>query len=70
MRVRGGYEVDTEWKDDVLTRAIVRGISNGPGNCVVRYGKGTLTFALAPGGYRVLSAADFGPSRGEGATGP
>ena len=63
MRVRGGYEVDMEWKDGRLTRAIVRGVANGPDQCVVRYGKGTQAFALAKGEARVLSAADFAPPR-------
>jgi alpha-L-fucosidase 2 len=59
MRVRGGYEVDMEWKDGALTQAVVRGISNGPAQCVVRYGKGTSTFTLAKGESRVLRAGDF-----------
>ena len=59
MRVRGGYELDMEWKDGVLTRAVIRGVSNSPGKCAVRYGKGTKTFALARDKSRVLSAADF-----------
>ena len=59
MRVRGGYELDLEWKDGTLAEAVVRGVSNSPGKCMVRYGKGTKTFALARDEYRVLSAADF-----------
>ena len=59
MRVRGGYELDLEWKDGKLTQAVVRGVSNGPGQCVVRYGSGTGSFALARGESRVLRANDF-----------
>ena len=59
MRVRGGYELDLEWKEGKLTQAVVRGVSNSPGKCVVRYGKGTKTFALARDKSRALSAADL-----------
>ena len=60
MRARGGYEVDIEWKDGKLTQAVVRGVSNGPAPCVVRYGKGASTFTLAKGESRVLRAAISG----------
>ena len=59
MRARGGYELDLAWKDGLLTQAVVRGVSNGPGQCMVRYGTGTSTFTLAKGEARVLRAADF-----------
>jgi alpha-L-fucosidase 2 len=59
MRVRGGYELDMEWKDGRLKQAVVRGVSNGHGKCVVRYGKGNSTFTLAKGESRVLRAGDF-----------
>ncbi len=59
LRVRGGYEVDIEWKNGDLTRAVVRGVSNGPGPCLVRYGKGAGNFTLARGASRVLRAEDF-----------
>jgi len=57
LRARGGYELDMEWKDGKLTQAVVRGVSNGPGKCVVRYGKNTNAFALARGESRVLLVA-------------
>lgn len=60
MRVRGGYELDLEWKDGKLTKAVLRGISNKPGKVEVRYGKDTSTFTLARGESRVLRAGDFG----------
>jgi alpha-L-fucosidase 2 len=63
LRARGGYELDLEWKDGTLTQALVRGVSNGPGKCVVRYGKGTSTFTLAKGESRVLRAGDFGAEK-------
>jgi alpha-L-fucosidase 2 len=63
LRARGGYELDLEWKDGTLTQAVVRRVSNGPGKCVVRYGKGTSTFTLAKGESRVLRAGDFGAEK-------
>jgi alpha-L-fucosidase 2 len=59
LRVRGGYELDLEWKDGKLTRAVIKGVSNGPGKCVLRYGKGTSTVGLARGESRTLRPADF-----------
>ena len=59
LRVRGGYELDMEWKDGALTQAVLRGVANGPGQAEVRYGTGTTTFTLAQGESRVLRAADF-----------
>lgn len=59
MRVRGGYALDLEWNDGALARAILRGVSNGPGRCVVRYGNGTHTVTLGQGESRVFGAADF-----------
>ena len=63
LRVRGGFELDLEWKDGTLTQAVVRGVSNSPGKCAVRYGKNTNTFALARGESRVLRAGDFGSGK-------
>ena len=60
MRVRGGCELNLEWKDGRLAQAVVRGVSNSPGKCVLRYGEATKTFALAKGESRVLSPRDFG----------
>jgi alpha-L-fucosidase 2 len=59
LRARGGYEVDIEWKNGLLTRALVRGVSNGPGKCAVRYGKETRTLEIARGGTHVLDAGNF-----------
>jgi len=60
MRVRGGCELDMEWKDGTLIQAVVRGVSNSPGRCAVRYAKRTKTFELTRGESRVLRAGDFG----------
>jgi alpha-L-fucosidase 2 len=65
LRVRGGYELDMEWKDGALVQAVLKGVSNGPGQCVVRYGKGACTFSLAKGKSRVLQAGDFQSSGGD-----
>jgi len=59
MRVRGGYELDLEWKDGSLTQAVIRGVSNRSGKCVVRYGKHSCTFDLGKGETRVLRVGDF-----------
>jgi len=59
MRVRGGYELDMEWKDGKLGRATLRGVSNGPGEVDVRYGDGAATIELARGESRTLGPADF-----------
>ncbi len=59
LRARGGYEVDMEWKDSKLTKAAIRGISNGPTACVVRCGQGSVSLMLTRGETRVLNEADF-----------
>jgi alpha-L-fucosidase 2 len=64
LRVRGGYEVDLEWKDGALTQAVVKAVADAPGSCLVRYGEGSSTFQLAKGESRTLRPGDFaGPSR-------
>jgi len=59
MRVRGGYELDMEWKDGKLAQATLRGVSNNPGEVDVRYGEGTAMIELARNEARALGAADF-----------
>ena len=59
IRVRGGYELDMEWKDGALVRAVLRGVSNRAGKCVVRYANSTSTVTLDNGQSRLLGAADF-----------
>jgi len=63
MRVRGGCELDMEWKDGRLTRAALRGGSNTTPECTVRYGGGSTTINLPRGGSRTLRAGDFDARR-------
>ena len=37
MRLRGGFEVDIEWQNGKLTRAVIRNVSSPTSKCVVRY---------------------------------
>ncbi len=59
IRVRGGYELDLQWKDGTLTQAVVRSVSNGAGPCVVRYGNKTKTFETAGEGKKTLTPDTF-----------
>jgi hypothetical protein len=68
LRARGGYEVDIEWKDGVLTQAVLRNVSACGNSCVVRYGDSVKTCALAGGKSCVLRACDFNPQNSKGRT--
>jgi len=59
LRARGGYELDLAWKDGTLTKAVLRGVSNGPGKIELRHGNGSATITLPKGESRVLKATDF-----------
>jgi alpha-L-fucosidase 2 len=59
MRVRGGYELDMQWKDGKLTQAVLRGISNKPGKVEVRYGNTTRTFEIDQGSKKILTDDKF-----------
>ena len=59
VRVRGGYELDLQWKAGRMTRAVIRSVSNTGDKCTVRYGKDTKTLALARGASQVLAHRDF-----------
>lgn len=52
LRVRGGFEVDMEWKAGKLSQAAIRNISSSDGKCVVRYGGKSESLEI-PRGQRV-----------------
>jgi len=63
MRVRGGYELDMEWKDGALFKAVIRGVSNESNELKVRCDKGNHIIAVPRGETRVLQTRDFGALR-------
>lgn len=52
LRARGGFEVDIEWNDRVLTKAALRSVSGT--ECKVSYGDKTVEVKLKPGRQKVL----------------
>ncbi len=59
MLARGDYEVDLDWKDGNLTKAVVRAGANSSGQCVFRHGNKTATLKLAPGSEKTLTPESF-----------
>lgn len=59
MRLRGGYELDMEWKDGKLTQAVLTGISNKPGKVEVRYGDKSAKIKVAKGEKTILKSDIF-----------
>jgi alpha-L-fucosidase 2 len=55
LRVRGGYEMDIEWKDQKLTRAMIRNVSNPTGECELRYGEKTQKITVPHGESRLFT---------------
>ena len=49
MRVRGGFEIDLEWKAGQFAGAVIRNISNTKGQCTLRYGSKTKKVQIALG---------------------
>jgi len=54
LRARGGFEVDLNWKDGMLTEASVRSLNGSP--CKVRYGRKMIDLNISEGGARSLNA--------------
>lgn len=54
MRARGGFEVDVDWKDGKLVRAVIHNVSSPGGTCPVRYGDKTSTVSVPRGESRVF----------------
>ena len=52
MTVRGGFEVDIEWKGGALSRAVIRSILGQP--CKVRYGDQVADLKIGAGGSCTL----------------
>ncbi len=61
MRVRGGYELDMEWKDGELTQAVIRGVSNPTDTCTVMYAGNTRKFTIAKRASKTLKPEVFSP---------
>jgi alpha-L-fucosidase 2 len=59
MRVRGGYELDMVWKGGKLAEAVLRAVTDTPGECVIRYESGTKKHKLKKGRSITLQARDF-----------
>jgi alpha-L-fucosidase 2 len=53
LRARGGFEVDMEWKDGVLTKAEIKSLLGNP--CLVRYGEKTKIYDIQKGSTIMLS---------------
>ena len=54
LRARGGVEVDIEWRDGKLTRAVILNVAGACSECVVRYGSVTTRIAVLQGESRVI----------------
>jgi len=59
MRLRGGYELDMEWKEGKLVKAVVRGAADAPEEFAVRYGAASKACKLKKGESITLRARDF-----------
>ncbi len=57
LKARGGFEVDLEWEDGKLTKAIMTCLS--PGSCTVKYKDKTKTFSMNSGDQKLLNPEMF-----------
>ena len=59
MRVRGGYQLDMEWKDGILAQAVLCGVTNPSDKIKVCYGKTSREFQISQGSRIILTGNDF-----------
>ncbi len=59
LRARGDFEVDLDWKDGKLTKAVVRAGKNSPEECTIRSGGKTVMLKIKPGSEETLTAGSF-----------
>lgn len=62
LRVRGGYELDLEWKEGTLVQAALRSIAGTEEPVQIQYGENQIERAIGCGANCVLQASDFGVS--------
>jgi alpha-L-fucosidase 2 len=55
MKVRGGFELDMEWKDGKLIRVEIRNLTSKDGKCALRYGAKTRTIVVKSSKAEVLT---------------
>lgn len=51
--------VHLDWREGVLTKAVIHAGENSPRECVVRYCDKTLTLKLKPGAKKILTPESF-----------
>ena len=54
MKVRGGYELDMEWKDGALVEATISNLTDSAKSCKVRYGSHATDVKLGANGSKAL----------------
>jgi len=58
MRVRGGFELDMEWRDGKLTKAVIHNLaSEGP--CELRYGEESLALTIPKDESKEIAPESF-----------
>lgn len=55
LRARGGYEIDMEWNDGKLTRALIKNVASSSVTCAVRYGDVTKEIVVPQGEARAFT---------------
>lgn len=59
FRARGGYQIDIEWDQGKLVKAVIYNVSGGSGGCTVAYRGYAIKLTIAKGVERTLSLQDF-----------